>query len=135
MIERDRIVLPEPDSPTTPSVLPRSSVNDDAVDGPHHARAAVRKCVLRSCDLEQRRRSARRCADWSACCRHAPSLVVPPVVHGGSRRPRNGKATTVTVSTRAVVAIVRGVCDTCATTLGEVDPPSARGLVSRRHDP
>ena len=32
MIERDSTVLPEPDSPTTPSVLPRSSAERDAVD-------------------------------------------------------------------------------------------------------
>ena len=28
MIERDSTVLPEPDSPTTPSVLPRSRLNE-----------------------------------------------------------------------------------------------------------
>ena len=37
MIERESTDLPEPDSPTMPSVLPRSSVNDDAVDGAHQA--------------------------------------------------------------------------------------------------
>ncbi len=46
MIERDRIVLPEPDSPTMPIVLPRSSVNDTpstALTKP----ASVRNAVLR----------------------------------------------------------------------------------------
>ncbi len=47
MIERDRMVLPEPDSPTTPSVLPRSRVRLT----PSTARtvpSGVMKCVLRS---------------------------------------------------------------------------------------
>ncbi len=46
MIERDRIVLPEPDSPTMPIVLPRSSVNETpstALTKP----ASVRNAVLR----------------------------------------------------------------------------------------
>ncbi len=37
MIERDSTDLPEPDSPTTPSVLPRSSEKRDAVDRAHQA--------------------------------------------------------------------------------------------------
>ncbi len=47
MTERDRIVLPDPDSPTMPIVLPRSSVNET----PSTARTmprSVRKWVLRS---------------------------------------------------------------------------------------
>ena len=47
MMDRDKTLLPEPDSPTTPSMLPRSSVNET----PSTARAipwGVTKCVWRS---------------------------------------------------------------------------------------
>ena len=47
MIERERIVLPEPDSPTTPRVLPRSSVSDTPSTARTRPRAE-RKWVLRS---------------------------------------------------------------------------------------
>ena len=59
MIERARIVLPEPDSPTMPSAAPRSSVEADAVDGTHQARAACEKWVFDVGDLEQRARVLR----------------------------------------------------------------------------
>ena len=51
--ERAKIVLPDPDSPTTPSVLPRFRVIVDAVDGAHPATRGqeVRLEVL---DLQQR---------------------------------------------------------------------------------
>ena len=51
MIDRDRIVLPEPLSPTMPSALPRSSVERDAVDGTHQAarRLEVGAARLSSC--------------------------------------------------------------------------------------
>ena len=53
MIERDSTVLPEPDSPTTPRVLPRSSENVT----PSTARTmprAVSKCGAEVGDVEQR---------------------------------------------------------------------------------
>ena len=53
MIERDSTVLPEPDSPTTPSVRPRSSVKDT----PSTARTkprGVAKDVRKFVDVEQR---------------------------------------------------------------------------------
>ena len=53
MIERDRIVLPEPDSPTMPSVLPRSSVKRHAVDGLDEAGVGA-EVGLEVLDLEQR---------------------------------------------------------------------------------
>ena len=40
MIARPTVVLPQPDSPTSPSVSPRSSVERHAVDGAHLARLA-----------------------------------------------------------------------------------------------
>ena len=53
MIESAVTDLPQPDSPTIPSVLPRSTANDDAVDRPHDAlaREEVRPEIV---DLEQR---------------------------------------------------------------------------------
>jgi hypothetical protein len=47
MIERDSTVLPEPDSPTTPSVRPRASENDTPSTA-RTAPAGTAKCVLRS---------------------------------------------------------------------------------------
>ncbi len=52
MIDRDRIVLPDPDSPTTPRVLPRVRLSDT----PSTARTvprSVRKWVLRSTTLSR----------------------------------------------------------------------------------
>ena len=51
--ERAKIVLPDPDSPTTPSVVPRFKRQRHAVDGAHPAsrREEVRLEVL---DLQQR---------------------------------------------------------------------------------
>ena len=57
MIERDSTVLPEPDSPTTPSVRPRSSAKltpSTALTRPR----GVRKWVFEVGDLEQRARLA-----------------------------------------------------------------------------
>ena len=47
MIERERTVLPDPDSPTMPSVLPRSIVKVTPSTAPTSPRG-VRNCVLRS---------------------------------------------------------------------------------------
>ena len=78
MIDRDRIVLPEPDSPTTPRVLPRSRL----IDTPSTARTvprSVRKWVLRSTtrsSLVARvlRRAARRGRD-DLLAHRPPSLT------------------------------------------------------------
>ena len=53
MIERDSTVLPEPDSPTMPRVLPRSTDEGHAVDGPHRAPAGAEGGV-QVVDHEQR---------------------------------------------------------------------------------
>ena len=55
MIERAKIVLPEPDSPTTPSVVPRVERQGDAVDGPHPTPWG-QEVRLQVRDLEQRTR-------------------------------------------------------------------------------
>ena len=47
MIARDRTVLPDPDSPTMPSVLPWSNDSDTPCDGPDRA-ALVAKETWRS---------------------------------------------------------------------------------------
>ena len=52
MIARESTVLPEPDSPTMPSVLPWSSVKRDALDGPQRP-AAGGEGDVEVLDLEQ----------------------------------------------------------------------------------
>ena len=58
MIVRQVTHLPEPDSPTMPSVWPCSTENDDAVDGLDHAVVGVevRPEVL---DFEERHKGSR----------------------------------------------------------------------------
>ena len=58
MIERDRIVLPEPDSPTTPSVRPRSRVSETPSTALTVPRS-VRKWVRRSSTSRSRADVAR----------------------------------------------------------------------------
>ena len=53
MIARESTVLPEPDSPTMPSVLPCSSVKRHALHGPELARGRGEGDV-EVLDLEQR---------------------------------------------------------------------------------
>ena len=52
MIDRLSTVLPEPDSPTMPSALPRSSEKRDAVDGAHQP-ALGAEVRLEIVDVEQ----------------------------------------------------------------------------------
>ena len=61
MIDSAVTLLPQPDSPTMPSVRPRSSVKLDAVDRPHLAVVGVEDGA-QAADFEQRRhaRPARR---------------------------------------------------------------------------
>ena len=72
---RPTVDLPQPDSPTSASVSPASSMKVDAIDRAHDGRSAGRtqsraagKCLTRPCDFEQR-----------ASC-HQPS----PAARGGS---------------------------------------------------
>ena len=88
MTERAKIVLPDPDSPTTPSVVPRS-VSDDPVDGanPSPRRQEVR---LEVGDLEQHLGLGLFHGSCRGCCSTHVVLVVsfigvpPDTVTGGT---------------------------------------------------
>ena len=53
MIERDRMVLPEPLSPTIPSALPRSNVSETPSTAPHQTPGRL-KCGAHILELEER---------------------------------------------------------------------------------
>ena len=71
-IARPTVVLPQPDSPTSPSVSPRASVERDAVDGAHLGRLA---------------RSRTPPKTGKRTCRSCTSRMASDVAHG-TRRDR-----------------------------------------------
>ncbi len=91
MIERDRIVLPEPDSPTTPSDRPRSQGEVDAVDGPHDA-ARCAEVGLQAAHLEQRPRQ-RPVDAWDASVTAPPPSDEATAHHSVASRMSNRRAT------------------------------------------
>ena len=73
MIDRARIVLPDPDSPTTPSVVPRASVRLTPSTARTRPRG-VRKCVFRSVTSS----SGPESASGASLKAVADARVVPP---------------------------------------------------------
>ena len=65
-------VLPQPDSPTTPSVSPRVDREVDAVDRAHHA-VVGREMRLEPADLEQRLGHALSAPPWCTASSLCPS--------------------------------------------------------------
>ena len=88
MIERDSTVLPEPDSPTTPRVLPRSTESDT----PSTARTvprAVRKAVCRSSTSSS---GPRRLADVGELEARGADLRRPSVHSSPSRTSKRWRS-------------------------------------------
>ena len=97
-IARPVVVLPQPDSPTSPSVSPRRDREADAVDGPHVADVPLEDDALRDRepDLEvldatsSRRHGRRRGGAWRARRRRRRRVGGTPSSADGSRSPGDG---------------------------------------------